>query len=81
MGIAILKGNGNKIYDFALKLKWGCDTTPLNLVLALSDNDKATTARLYCDDGYKAMTHDEAEPYDALLHHFASSSMGSTCYR
>ena len=47
-------------------------TTVAETILALSDNDKAATARLYRDNGYKATTRDGAEPDDAVLHRFAS---------
>jgi len=47
--------------------------TAAEIILALSNNDKAATAKLYRDNGYKATFRDGSTPLDdAILHRFAS---------
>jgi predicted unusual protein kinase regulating ubiquinone biosynthesis (AarF/ABC1/UbiB family) len=41
-------------------------------ILALSDKDKAATAKLYRDNGYKASFRDGKDVDEAILHRFAS---------
>lgn len=46
--------------------------TVAETILALSNKDKATTAKIYREKGYKASFRDGTEPDDAVLHRFAS---------
>jgi len=47
--------------------------TVAEIILALSNKDKAATAKLYRDNGYKATFRDDDTPLDdAILHRFAS---------
>ena len=46
--------------------------TVAKTILALSDNDKAATAKLYRENGYKVVSNNGDEVDDAILHRFAS---------
>ncbi len=46
--------------------------TVAETIVALSDNDKAATAKLYRENGYKATSQNGSEVDDAVLHRFAS---------
>ena len=46
--------------------------TVAETIVALSDNDKAATAKLYRENGYKAVLRNGKDVDDAVLHRFAS---------
>ncbi len=46
--------------------------TVAETIVALSDNDKAATAKLYRENGYKAILQNGKDVDDAVLHRFAS---------
>ncbi|KAL7532103.1 hypothetical protein ACHAXR_004441 [Thalassiosira sp. AJA248-18] len=46
--------------------------TVASTILALSNNDKAATAKIYRENGYRASFRDGSTPDDAILHRFAS---------
>ena len=46
--------------------------TVAETIVALSDHDKTTTARIYRENGYKATFRDKEHVEDATLHRFAT---------
>ncbi|KAL7431738.1 hypothetical protein ACHAXM_005986 [Skeletonema potamos] len=59
-------------YGMVGKLSQKDRETVAETIVALSDNDKAATAKLYRENGYKAVLQNGKDVDDAVLHRFAS---------